>query len=89
MVTALWADTDSYVCCFTTAHSHLASRGGTLTFSMLDVLAGDTEPHVRELLNDEGVNKVSDTVTQRWQRGSPRKHGAHAEDGRTLPHLHL
>lgn len=93
MLTALWADTDSYACCFTTAHSHLASRGGTLTFSMLDVLAGDTGPHVRELLNEgllgEGVNKVSDAVTQRRQRGSPRRHGDHAEDGRTLPDLHL
>lgn len=68
-LTALWADTDSYACCFTTAHSHLATPGGTLTFSTLDILAGDTGPHVRELLNegllDEGVNKVSDAVTQR------------------------
>lgn len=67
MLTALWADTDSYACCFTTAHPHLASPGGTLTFSMLDVLAGDTGPHVRKLLNegvlDEGVNEVCDAVT--------------------------
>lgn len=84
-LTAPWTDTDSYACCFTTTHSHLSSRGGTLAFSPLDVLTGDTAPLVREALNegllDEGSNKVSNAALTAAE--------AHAEGGRTLSDCHL